>query len=137
MHLLGERFPDHGERFLGLRGPDDERRRQPEHVGAGGEDEEPAIPAGVHNRGHGSVERGAEKQAATPHLEHARQRGKARSELVATAPHIGQQIVVDRVDDGTCSSAHDRIPAGRYPATGSRRSALYRFGLQSNCCFCT
>src|SRR5262249_26153647 len=71
------------ERFLDRGRSDDERRRQPQHLRTGREDEEPALPAGVHHRGDWAVERGAEKEAATSHLEHARQRREPGGELLA------------------------------------------------------
>ena len=81
---------DHSERLLDLRRPDDERRCQPQHLGAGGEDEEPTLPAGVHNRSDGPVERHAEEETATPYLEHARQGSEPAGELLAANPHVGR-----------------------------------------------
>ncbi len=116
-----------------LVGGDDERRRQAQHVRAGREDEEPLLAAGIDDRPDGTVELGAEQQPATPHRADAGERLEPRGELGAALAHRGQQLLVDRLDDGGRGCCRNRIAAeggavvagheaGRSPVAGEQGS---------------
>ena len=59
------------------------------------------------------VELGAEQQAAAADLDDARQRREAGGEPLALRAHGGEQLGVDRLDDGARRRAGDRVAAER------------------------
>src|SRR5438477_4459318 len=84
---------------------DRQRRRQPEHALAGRADEQVAVEAGADDLAGRPVEVEREQKAAATRL----WEGRADERLLRLDSR--QQLVVDRVDDGTGCGTGDRVAA--------------------------
>ena len=92
---------------------DDERRRQPQHVRAGREHEQPLLCGRRRPRRRGTVETRAEQETPPAHLDHAGHARQAGVQLGAARPHVGEELLVDRLHDRAGRGAGDRVAAER------------------------
>ena len=113
-------------------GGDDERRQQPQHVGAGGEDEQALLAAPVDDRRRPGGRAGHRAAARGPAPR--RRRRAPRGPRISCAPRsrdVGEQCVVDRVDDGAGRRGDDRVAAeGRAVVAGGEAAGRAPRGEQ-------